>query len=138
MKNNLKKSQKRKKKEKTSSLSVTLFKLFGAGLFLWIIIKETHYTYQLFLADRYGVETTAVVYKTTKRERRGGTDYYIYYEFPVKRRWFKTKDLIEKNEYFRGDSVRIKYLPKDPDTNFRIKEIDSNLGTLKKILPFWD
>ena len=58
----------------------------------------------------------------------------MYYKFQAGRKWYKAKKSMNPKEYSKGDTVRIKYLPKDPEVNFTVKTIDCH----KKILPFWN
>ena len=58
----------------------------------------------------------------------------MYYEFQAGRKWYKAKKSMDKKEYSKGDTLKIKYLPENPEVNFTVNDIDYH----KKILPFWD
>lgn len=118
---------------KKTIFSFSFCKFVFVGILLWVVLRETTTIYQMFSVDKYGIEATATVYKTTRKRGRR-TLYFVYYEYPVKRRWYKAKELMDKKEYSKGDTIRIKYLPKEPEVNFTVNDIDYH----KKILPFWD
>lgn len=107
-------------------------------ILLWGLIKLPFDLYQKYTVYKNGIEVTATVYKTTKQGGRR-TLYFMYYEYQAGRKWYKPrKTMMGKNEYSKGDTVRIKYLPKDPEVNFIVKELDDNMNGLKKLLPFLD
>lgn len=123
----------KKSRGKKTASSFNFRKFVFVGILLWVLLRETITIYQMLSVDKWGVEATATVYKTTKKRGRR-TLYFVYYEYPVKKRWYKAKELMGKREYVKGDTLKIKYLPEDPDAHFTMKDIDYH----KEILPFWD
>lgn len=110
--------------------------IFLLVILFFFSLKFFHREYQCFLVDKYGVEVKAYVYKATRKEKFSRrANYYVYYEFPVKKRWYKKKAGMFHNEFYEGDSIKVKYLPENPDVNFLTDRIDNSIyGLTKKIM----
>lgn len=76
---------------------------------IWATNRLTIGAYERNLLDKYGITTTAEIYKVKKRK---GLDT-IYYEFRVKNRWYKSRCTGSTLDV--GDTLTIVYLPGIPE-----------------------